>query len=231
MTVAETRPYTSRLVAWLRRFYDSTLGKKVLMAVTGVVLFGFILGHLAGNLQIWNSPLQFDEYAAMLKSNLGLLWGARTLLIFSVALHILVSVQLTLRNRAARPLAYEAQEYVASNYAQRTMWVSGPIVAAFVIYHLLHFTSGTVHPAFDEHRVANNVVVGFSQIGASVFYIIAVVLLGMHLSHGIWSMLQSLGFSHPRYTPWIKLGARGFAALIVLGYISIPIGVMAGFVR
>ena len=218
-------------MTWLRRFYQSTLGKKALMAVTGVVLFGFILGHLAGNLQVFISQQQFDEYAAMLKGNLALLWTVRTVLLFSVALHILVSVQLTVRNRAARPQAYETKENIASNYAQRTMWVSGPIVAAFVVYHLLHFTAGVVHPSFQEETVFNNVVVGFQQVGAAVFYVFAMGLLGMHLSHGIWSMFQSLGIFHPKYTPWIKLGARGFAALIVLGYISIPIGVMAGVVR
>lgn len=218
-------------MSWALRFYQSTLGKKVLMAVTGVVLFGFVVGHLAGNLQVWIDQQQFDDYAAMLKGNLGLLWGVRTVLIFSTALHILVSVQLTLRNRAARPLAYETKENIASTYAQRTMWVSGPIIAAFVIYHLLHFTAGTVHPSFNEHTVFNNVVVGFQQIGASAFYIVAMVLLGMHLSHGIWSMFQSVGITHPRFTPWIKLGARGFAALIVLGYISIPIGVLVGRIR
>jgi len=213
------------------RFWQTTVGKKAVMAVTGFILFGFVVGHLLGNLQIFLPPEKINHYSATLKSLPALLWGARITLLVSVILHIWSSFQLWLLQRAARPINYVKKANLNSTYASRTMLWSGPIIAAFVIFHLLHFTFGTVHPGgpFDQHNVYNNVVTGFQVWPVSAFYIIAMILLCYHLYHGLWSMFQSLGFSHPVYTPWLQLFAKVVAILIAAGNISIPIAVLAGF--
>ena len=215
------------------RFWDTTVGKKAVMAVTGFILFGFIVGHLLGNLQIFEPPEKINHYSVMLRSVPSLLWGARITLLISVLLHIWASFALWNLQRAARPVSYVKKANVHSTYASRTMMWSGPIILAFVIYHLLNFTFGTVHPGgpFDEHNVYNNVVTGFQFWPSSVFYIIAMIMLCYHLYHGLWSMFQSLGFSHPVYTPWIQRGAKVVAILIAIGYISIPVAVLAGFIK
>ena len=215
------------------RFWQTTVGKKAVMAVTGFILFGFIVGHLLGNLQIYLPPEKINNYARMLRAIPELLWVARITLLVSVILHIWSSVQLTLQQNAARPVKYVKKANLNSTYASRTMMWSGPIIAAFIIFHLLHFTFGTIHPGgpFDVHNVYNNVVTGFQVWPVSLFYIIAMVMLCYHLYHGLWSMFQSLGFSHPVYTPWLKLFAKVFAILIAAGNISIPVAVLAGFIK
>jgi succinate dehydrogenase cytochrome b subunit len=215
------------------RFWDTTVGKKAVMAVTGFILFGFIVGHLLGNLQIYEPPEKINQYSEMLRSVPSLLWGARITLLVSVFLHIWASFALWRLQRAARPIPYVKKTNLHSTYASRTMMWSGPIILAFVIYHLLNFTFGTVHPGgpFDEHNVFNNVVTGFQFWPSSVFYIIAMIMLCYHLYHGLWSMFQSLGFSHPVYTPWIQRVAKVAAVLIAAGYISIPVAVLAGFIK
>jgi len=215
------------------RFWQTTVGKKAVMAVTGFILFGFVVGHLLGNLQIFLPPEKINHYSATLKSLPALLWGARITLLVSVILHIWSSFQLWLLQRASRPINYVKKANLNSTYASRTMLWSGPIIAAFVIFHLLHFTFGTVHPGgpFDQHNVYNNVVTGFQVWPVSAFYIIAMILLCYHLYHGLWSMFQSLGFSHPVYTPWLQLFAKVVAILIAAGNISIPIAVLAGCLK
>jgi succinate dehydrogenase / fumarate reductase, cytochrome b subunit len=215
------------------RFWETTLGKKAVMAVTGVILFGFVVGHLIGNLQIYLPPEHINAYALWLRSVPLLLWGARITLLVAVTLHIWASFVLWSLQRAARPVAYVKKVNEHSTYASRTMMWSGPIVLAFVIFHLLHFTFGVVHPGgpFVEHDVYNNVVTGFQFWPVSVFYIIAMILLCYHLYHGLWSMFQSLGFSHPVYTPWLRLGAKVVAILIAVGNISIPVAAMIGFIK
>ncbi len=214
-------------------FWQTTVGKKAIMAVTGFMLFGFICGHLLGNLQIYLPTEHINHYAATLKSLPALLWGARITLLIAVGLHIWSSFQLWLLQRDARPISYVKKANLNSTYASRTMLWSGPIILAFLIFHLLHFTFGTVHPGgpFDEHNVYNNVVTGFQVWPVSVFYIIAMIMLCFHLYHGLWSMFQSLGFSHPVYTPWLQRFAKLFAILIAAGNISIPIAVLAGFIK
>ena len=211
-------------------FYESTPGKKAVMAVSGVILFGFVLGHLAGNLQVYEGPEKINAYAQFLRSIPAALWGARITLLGMVVLHVWSSISLGIRKLHARPLGYVKKASIASTYASRTMYWSGPIITAFIIYHLLHFTFGVVHPNFQEADVYANVVNGFKVIPVSAFYIFAMLLLGMHLQHGLWSMFQTLGFSHPRYTPWLRHLATALSVLIVLGNISIPIAVMAGWV-
>jgi len=219
------------------RFYEAPIGKKVIMAITGVILFGYVVAHLLGNLQIYGDPEQINKYAAFLHSpaNTGLLWIARTALLVAVIMHIVASIQLWKLKSDARPVAYVKKDDAAASYASRTMMWSGPIVAAFVIFHVLHLTVGAVLPLQEigpnEPNVRANVIAGFLNPAVSAFYILAMILLCMHLYHGLWSMFQSLGFSHPRYTPRLKKGAAIFAILIAIGNCSIPIAVMAGLVK
>jgi succinate dehydrogenase / fumarate reductase cytochrome b subunit len=215
------------------RFWQTTVGKKAIMAVTGFILFGFVCGHLLGNLQIFEGPEKLNHYAATLKSLPALLWGTRITLLLAVGLHIWSSFQLWLLQREARPVQYVKKANLNSTYASRTMLWSGPIIAAFVIFHLLNLTFGTVHPGgpFDVQNVYNNVVTGFQVWPVSLFYIIAMVMLCYHLYHGLWSMFQSLGFSHPVYTPWLQRFAKVFAILIAVGNISIPVAVLAGLIK
>ena len=215
------------------RFWDTTIGKKAIMAVTGVILFGFVVVHLLGNLQIYMPPEKINHYSQALRAVPLLLWGARITLLVSVCLHIWASFALWKLQRAARPVPYVKKANLHSTYASRTMMWSGPILLAFVIFHLLHFTFGVVHPGgpFDKHNVYNNVVTGFQFWPVSLFYIIAMVMLCYHLYHGLWSMFQSLGFSHPVYTPWIRRLAKVVAILIAAGNISIPVTVLFGFIK
>jgi succinate dehydrogenase / fumarate reductase cytochrome b subunit len=214
-------------------FWGSTNGKKVVMAVTGAILFLFVIGHLAGNLQIFEGPAKLNAYGHFLHSIGELLWPVRIVLLLAVGLHITATVQLALLKKKARPVGYSRKEAIASSYASRTMYWSGPIVLAFVIFHLLQFTAGYIHPEsqFIEGDVYHNVVAGFQVWWVSIWYIFAVSLLGLHLRHGIWSMFQSLGFNHPRHTPILKSAAIVIAVVIVLGYISIPISVLLGIVK
>jgi succinate dehydrogenase / fumarate reductase cytochrome b subunit len=222
------------------RFYEAPIGKKVVMAFTGVLLFGYVVAHLLGNLQIYSSnPQQINMYAAFLHSpaNAGLLWAARLVLLLAVGMHIVASVQLWKLKREARPQAYVKKDDAAASYASRTMMWSGPIVAAFVIFHVLHLTVGAVLPLHEVNGdpttpdVRANVINGFLNPAVSGFYILAMILLCMHLYHGVWSMFQSVGFNHPRYTPKLKKSAAIFAILIAIGNCSIPIAVMAGLLK
>jgi succinate dehydrogenase cytochrome b subunit len=223
----------ANLTAGSLRFWQTTVGKKAIMAVTGFVLFGFVCGHLLGNLQVFLPPEKLNHYAATLKSLPVLLWGTRITLLLAVGLHIWSSFQLWLLQREARPIKYIKKANLNSTYASRTMLWSGPILLAFVIFHLLQFTFGAVHPGapFDKQNVYNNVVTGFQVWPVSLFYIIAMTMLCYHLYHGLWSMIQSLGFSHPVYTPWLQRLAKVVAILIAAGNISIPVAVLAGFIK
>lgn len=214
-------------------FWGSTNGKKAVMAVTGAILFLFVIGHMAGNLQIFEGRAKLNAYGHFLHTIGELLWAVRIVLIAAVVLHITATVQLALRKKRARPVGYSRKEAIASSYASRTMYWSGPIVLAFVIFHLLEFTAGYIHPQsqFIEGDVYHNVVAGFQVWWVSVWYIFSLCLLGLHLRHGIWSMFQSVGFNHPKHTPKLKSAAAIIAVLIVLGYISIPISVLLGIVK
>ena len=215
-------------------FYETTLGKKLVMAVTGIVLVGFVVGHMAGNLQIFLGPEVFNKYADLLHSAKGLLYGVRIVLLLSVALHIISAVQLALIARRARPQGYVKVTRTTSSYASRTMYWSGPILAVFIVYHLLHFTVGTVHPTtpFPGHVEAyQNVITGFQSIPVSVFYLIAMGMLSLHLYHGVWSMFHSLGLAHPRYTPIFKNLAVALSVVVAVGFAAVPVSVMLGIVR
>jgi succinate dehydrogenase / fumarate reductase cytochrome b subunit len=213
------------------RFYESTIGKKAVMAVTGLLLFGFLIAHMLGNLQIFLGPALMNHYAENLHGNLGLLWTARAVLFISVALHIWASISLTMLKREARPVAYIKHKPIQSSWASRTMMLSGPIVAAFIVFHLLHLTTGTIHPQFVPLHAYENLVTGFLVVPFALAYIVVMVFIGFHLSHGIWSMFQSLGLSHPRYTPMIKTFAAIFSWVLIAGFISVPLAVLTGLVR
>ena len=229
MSTAVAGPHQNRAPS----FWQSTNGKKAVMAVTGAILFLFVIGHLLGNLQVFDGPDRLNAYGRLLK-NLGeLLWIVRIVLLAAVGLHIVATVQLALRNQKARPVGYKVKKSVNSNYADRTMYWSGPIVLAFVIFHLLQFTAGYIHPEsqFIEGDVYHNVVAGFQVWWVSAWYIFSMILLGFHLRHGLWSMFQSVGINHPRHTPALQQAALWIAILITAGYISIPIAVLVGWVR
>lgn len=213
------------------RFLEATIAKKAIVALTGAAMFGFVTGHLLGNLQVFLGPERLNAYSAFLKSNMEVLWGARIGLLICLFAHIYFTIQLLQIKNRARPVAYAKKDNSHSSAASRTMYLSGPVILAFVIYHLLHLTLGAVHPHYSEHDVYSNVVYGFLQWPVSLAYIIAVGLLCVHLSHGIYSMFQTLGFSHPIHTPRIKRFANAVALLFFLGYASIPLGVMTGIVR
>ena len=217
------------------RFYEAPIGKKAVMAVTGAILFAYVVGHLLGNLQIYSSdPQQINRYAAFLHSpsNAVALWGVRALLFVAVVLHIVAATQLWLQNRAARPVGYRKKDDVPTSYAARTMKWSGVIIAAFVIFHVLHLTVGAVVPIQElgpnQPDVRANVINGFQNPAIAGFYILAMILLCMHLYHGLWSMFQSVGLGQARYSPAIQKAAAIVAILIAIGNCSIPIAVMTG---
>jgi succinate dehydrogenase / fumarate reductase cytochrome b subunit len=229
MGTAGVIPHQARPVT----FWQSTNGKKVVMAVTGAMMFAFVIGHMLGNLQMFEAPEHINAYGHFLH-NLGeLLWIERGILTLAIVLHITVTVQLALRSKAARPVGYSRKEAINSSYASRTMYWSGPIVLAFIIFHLLHFTAGVIHPdaTFTQGEVYSNVVSAFKVWWVSLWYIFAVGLLCFHLSHGIWSMFQSVGLAGKRHTPLLKKAAQAIAILIFLGYSSIPVSVFLGFIK
>jgi len=208
------------------------------MALTGAFLFGWIFLHMLGNMKIYLGAEHLNEYAKFLITmgapalpDYAALWVSRALLLIAVILHIVAATQLTLMNNAARPIGYRDREYVVGTYAARTMRWGGVIILLFIIYHLLHFTTGTVHPNFIEHDVYHNVVTGFQVWWVSAFYIIANLALGLHLYHGLWSMFNSVGWNNPKFNNWKKVFATAFALLITVGNLSFPISVLMGIVR
>jgi len=215
-----------------RSFLASTIGQKVVMAVTGAILFGFVLGHLAANLLLYQGPDAINAYGRELREFLhgAALPVARVTLLIAVLLHIWAAWSLTVRNAKARPQGYKRVDSQASTYASRTMRWSGVIIVVFVIYHLMHFTFGNAHPSFVEGDVYHNVVAGFRVWPVALFYVFAMVLLGLHLNHGVWSMFHTLGVSHPGRRRALRLGAAAFSVLVVLGNISFPIAVLLGLV-
>jgi succinate dehydrogenase / fumarate reductase cytochrome b subunit len=226
------------------RIFNSSLGKKYVMAVTGFALFLFVIGHLVGNLQIFLGPEAINKYGHFLQSNPELIWPARLGLLTLVALHIWSAIQLSRENRAARPVAYGEYKPVGSSYASRTMLMSGLIVFAFIVYHLLHYTIRVESINFtgqnfvtmkqmvdghEQHDIFRMMVVGFRQPLVTLFYVVGVGLLCLHLSHGVSSMFQSIGWKNKAYTPLLNTGARVIAAAIFLGYISIPVAILLGY--
>jgi succinate dehydrogenase / fumarate reductase cytochrome b subunit len=218
--------------------YRSSIGKKAIMATTGLILIVFVVFHMLGNLKIYFGREDYNTYGEFLRivgypliPHEYALWIARLVLLAAVVLHIVSAYQVTRMDWAARPVNYAGRKNLASTYASRTMRWSGVIIGLFIVYHLLHFTTGTLLPGFVPGDVYSNVVRGFQNPLASVVYIVAMIFLGLHLYHGVWSMAQTLGWrSRQSDALW-----RGFAslltAIIVIGNISIPLAVMLRFVR
>ena len=240
-TVAVTKPRNVWPSNPLAVLWGTMVGKKVVMAVTGIVLVGFVIAHMLGNLKIFLGAQAIDTYAAFLRT-MGeplfpysvLLWVVRIVLLTCVALHITAAVQLTRMSRAARPHGYDTKESIATTYAARTMRWSAVIVVLFIVYHLLHLTGGVVgwEPGqFRDLSVYHNVVAGFSVWYVSLFYIVAMACLCLHLDHGIWSLLQTLGWNNARTTSTLRTLSREVALAVFVGFISVPVAVLAGWVR
>lgn len=211
--------------------YGSTLGKKILMAVTGIILFGFVVGHMIGNLQLYLGAETLNHYAELLQSNKPFLWTFRLVLLFCVSVHILAAVQLWLRNRRSRPVKYRVFNPPEIDYAARTMVWSGPIILAFILYHLGDFTIGCTHRDFVRGDVYHNVVSSFQVWWVAGFYIVANLMLAIHLYHGLWSLFQTFGWDHPRFGVVRRWIAIAFALMIGAGNISMPLAVLTGVVR
>jgi succinate dehydrogenase / fumarate reductase cytochrome b subunit len=237
-------------MSWFSDLYRSAVGKKAVMAVTGILLFGFIVLHLVGNLKLYEpgfykAPGETGEgvhylnaYGTFLRHvgapalpAYGALWIVRIVLLIAVLLHIWAAWQLARMSRAARPRDYAVRPKIHTTYASRTMRWGGVIVLLFLIYHLLDFTAGVVNPGFVEGDVYRNVVASFSLWYVSLFYILAQVALGFHLYHGLWSLFQSLGWNQPRFNRWRSGFAHAFAWIITIGNISFPLAVLTGLVR
>jgi succinate dehydrogenase / fumarate reductase cytochrome b subunit len=216
----------------------SSIGSKVIMALTGVGLVLFVIGHMAGNLQMFIGPDAINAYGVTLRKVPTLLWAVRLGLIAIVLVHVIMSIRLKLQNRAARPVSYAAKDTVKATLASRTMVISGLIVLAFVVFHLLHFTLGVTDPknfhltdGQGRHDVYNMVVYGFRNVFVSGFYILAMVLLFSHLSHGASSFFQSLGWNHPRFNAFMQKFGPVVAWLVCLGFVSVPIAVLLGLLK
>lgn len=212
------------------RFWSSTIGKKVVMALTGAVGVGYLVAHMLGNLQVFEGVEKINAYAALLKSNAALLWAARSVLIVAVILHIVAAYQLARISRKSRPVGYRRWRAVGSDFASRTMRWTGPLVGLFIIYHLLHFTTGAAHPDFSERNVYHNIISGFRVWYVSAIYVVAMLALSLHLYHGAWSMFESLGINHPKYNRSIRALAAVVTLVVVAGFISIPVAVLLGLI-
>lgn len=225
---------------WLANLYRSAVAKKAVMAVTGLILFGFVLVHMAGNLKVYQGAEHFNAYAEALREIFtpiipreGALWIVRLVLIVAVIFHIHSAYALTVMNREARPVAYRNREYVKGTYAAQTMRWGGVIILIFIIYHLLHFTFGVRVAPHDFVRSDPyyNFVSGFRIWWVSAFYIVANLALGLHLYHGVWAMFSSLGVTHKRVERWRRTFAAAFAVIVTAGNLSFPLSVLLGLVR
>jgi len=216
-------------------FLSSSVGKKVIMAVTGAVLCGYILGHMTGNLQAFlpNAEEALDHYGHFLHTMLhgtGI-WIVRAVLLLCVGFHVWAFLTLTRQNMAARPQGYRQTAHQESTFASRSMKCTGPLILVFVVYHILHLTTGSVHPQFVEGRVYHNIVTGFQVTWVALFYVVAMAALAFHVWHGFWSMLQTVGASHPRYNPLRKTLAVLFTIAVCGGFAAVPLAVLAGVLR
>ena len=230
MSVDEFSTSEAKRPHWLFPFWRSTVGKKVVMALTGAMGVGYLAAHMMGNLQVFEGAGKINAYADLLKSNMGLLWMARSVLVIAVGLHIVAAYQLARISQRSRPVGYKRWRPVGSDFASRTMRWTGTLLALFIVYHLLHLTTGAVHPDFVQADVYHNVISGFRVWYVSVIYIVAMLMLGLHLYHGAWSMFESVGLNHPKYNRLIRALATIVTAIVVAGFIAIPAAVLMGFI-
>jgi succinate dehydrogenase / fumarate reductase, cytochrome b subunit len=219
--------------------WESTVGKKIAMAVSGVILLGFVVGHMVGNLKVYQGRESFNLYAQGLRqfglpffSDGQLLWLVRVVLLAALLIHITAAIQLSMRKRQARAVGYTRYDNdLAFSYASRTMLWGGIIILLFVVYHIMHLTLGTVHPNFNYADPYGNFVIGFSSVPVSLAYIAAMIPLGLHMYHGFWSMLQTLGANNPAYARYRRPVAAFLAIAVVVLNISFPVAVLAGIIR
>ncbi len=229
-TAAKPLPAPPVRASRLGTLWTSLVGKKALMAASGIVLFAFVLGHMVGNLQAFEGPARLNRYAELLRVEPPLLWTVRIVLLVAVLVHAIAGIQLWLRRRERRPVDYRQWTPAGSTPASRTMIWSGFLVLGFVVYHLLDLTFGVANPDFRRGDVFHNLVASLGRGAAAVFYVIAVAGLGVHLWHGLWSMFQSLGVSNRAYTPGIKKFAVAFAVILGVGFAAIPLAVLFGVI-
>jgi succinate dehydrogenase / fumarate reductase cytochrome b subunit len=219
-------------------FYQSSIGKKYVVAVTALLLILYVLGHLVGNLQIYLGPDRINAYAKFLHDLGPILWVIRVILLAAFVIHIVATIQLAQENRLANPQKYAVAGYQRSTLASRTMIVSGLIVLCFIIYHLLQFTLQVTDPEFREvhdsigrHDVYRMLILGFRHPLVSLFYVIALFLLTTHLSHGFASVVQTLGINNRKIANFVSTGGQTLAWVVFAGYISIPATILLGIIR
>ncbi len=215
--------------------YRTSVGKKFYMAVSGAVLILFLVAHMVGNLKVFMGADAFNHYAEFLREvgypvlpHMVGLWIFRIILLACVGLHMLSAWQVYVQSRSARGGKYEKEESLSFSYASRTMRWGGVIIAAFVIYHILDFTTGTVHPDFVPGDAYRNVVIGFQNPLVSAAYAVALIMVTFHLYHGLWSAFQTVGANHPKYNPYRRPLALVLALLLFVGFMAVPVSVMAG---
>ena len=212
----------------LKQFWHSTIGKKIVMAVTGIIGILFVIGHMSGNLLMFSGPEAIHKYAELLRTSMPLLWAVRITLIVSVVLHIMAAVQLTRRAQAARPQAYAMRRPQVTTFAARTIRIGGLIIVLFIIYHIMHMTLGWVHPSFVHLDPYHNLSVGLANPIVAGFYLLAVIALGYHLYHGTWSAFRTLGVSPSSVHPLKRRIALVVAVIVAAGFAVIPIATQAG---
>jgi len=236
MSVASKSVSASPSFNRLGVLWASSIGKKALMALTGILLSLFVLGHLLGNFQLFlgkdtTGAYLINNYAKFLHGNVPLLWGTRLVMGLSVLVHAIAGIQLYLAKGSARPVDYHQKVSVNSTVSSRYMIWTGVLIGGFVVYHLLHFTTGNAHPDFIPLDVHHNVVVGFSRFGAVFIYVIAMIGLGLHLRHGLYSLFQSLGAGNPAVSQGALRWAAVLASLVAVVNISYPMAVILGLVQ
>lgn len=212
---------------------NSSVGRKMAMAFSGIVLFGFVTVHMLGNIQAYMGRETMNKYAEFLQHSLhgGGIWIFRSVLLAAVGVHGWAALSLTLDNQKARPVGYRAQQLQAATWSSRTMRWSGVVLLGFIVFHLLHLTTGQAHPAFIPGDAYANFVTGFKAPAASAFYVVAQLCLGLHLWHGVWSVTQTLGLVHPRYNTCRRAFASVLTVLVVGVNISYPLAVLAGVIK
>jgi succinate dehydrogenase / fumarate reductase cytochrome b subunit len=217
----------------LRGFYASMVGKKVVMGITGLIGIGFVVMHSLGNLLVFRGPAAINAYSHFLKSTGELLWGLRIVLIVAVILHVIAAVQLTTQSRAARPIAYAKQERQVATVASRTMRWGGALLLVFIVLHILHFTTGTIRPEgdFSQEDVYANIVTSFRIWWVALLYVVAMLALGLHLFHGAWSSVRSIGARAPSPEPLHHRISLAVALLVWAAFTAVPIAVITGIVR
>jgi len=229
-THPDVRPVTPPRASRAVIFWRNAIGKKALMALTGVVLFAYVVAHLLGNLQIFAGPEQINAYSRLLHVSPQLLWTARVVLLAALLVHVTAGIQLWAAARAARPVGYADYRATASSVASRTMIWSGLLILAFVVYHLLDLTVGVMNPDFQEGDVYHNVLVSLGRTAGALAYVVAMVGLGFHLWHGLWSLFQSLGVANRRLVVSAQRFAVAAAVILTLGFAAIPLAVLVGLV-